>query len=629
MLNLIVAHLSVPLVVSAAFLSPADIFVDASAPSCATGTGTAVDPVCSINAALNIAVNGDTVRIAPGTYVENIELGFAQSVDLIGTGGAGVTIVDGGALGSVLTVPTSVSMTVEGLTLTNGLNTHGGGIDVSGYMTIRNSTITGNRSTEFGGGGIGSALGFGIVNLEGSTISGNDAAYYGGGVFIQAGTLHVTDSTISGNTAQMFGGGIGMNSGRLFMSNSTIAGNTVPNGPGGGIEARYMARVDVESSTFSGNFATTGGGIGFTGADLDLVNCTVSGNTAIDGGGIAIRDTSGIHSLTNVTITGNVATGEGGGLLASNEYYGYAIQVRNSLITLNTNGSDPTTADTRGTFVSLGHNLVSVGGDGFIDGVNGDQVGTPGTPVNAFVLSLADNGGPTQTHAIAPFSPAIDAGDPLVFPTTDQRGLARPQGLASDIGAYEDGLVFGADELCNGNGGNQMGCTNCPCANNAAAGTVGGCLNSSGVGTRLITTGNPSISLPPGSTNDLRFGLNTAPPFAFCILNSGDSLAPGNMASPCFGLDSGTQAAAFDGLRCAIINTRRHGGRSADASGDVGATNNPWGGEGGPGVGIANAGGGFAVGQTRYFQVIHRDDPLTVCQRGLNTSQASEITFGP
>ncbi len=183
--------------------------------------------------------------------------------------------------------------------------------------------------------------------------------------------------------------------------------------------------------------------------------------------------------------------------------------------------------------------------------------------------------------------------------------------------------------VCNGDGGDQLGCTNCPCVNNATAGVIGGCLNSAGSSMRLLTSGDPSVSLPPAITTDLRFDLTGAPPSAFCILNSGDAIAPTNPLNPCFALMSGTQAIQFDGLRCAVQNTRRHGGRSADVNGDVGATNSPWGGSGNPGVGIAVAGGGFAAGQTRFFQVINRDNPLAVCMRGLNTSQASSVTFTP
>jgi hypothetical protein len=62
----------------------------------------------------------------------------------------------------------------------------------------------------------------------------------------------------------------------------------------------------------------------------------------------------------------------------------------------------------------------------------GDQVNT-----DPMVGPLAENGGPTLTHALLTGSPAIDAGDDAVCPATDQRGVSRPQGVACDIGAYE------------------------------------------------------------------------------------------------------------------------------------------------------------------------------------------------
>ncbi len=104
--------------------------------------------------------------------------------------------------------------------------------------------------------------------------------------------------------------------------------------------------------------------------------------------------------------------------------------------------SDP---DVEGTFNSQGNNLIGDKGtaSGFTDGVNGDQVGTAGSPVDPMLDSLQDNGGFTQTHALLAGSPAIDAGDNSVGLTEDQRGYARPidgDGDATatiDIGAFE------------------------------------------------------------------------------------------------------------------------------------------------------------------------------------------------
>lgn len=183
--------------------------------------------------------------------------------------------------------------------------------------------------------------------------------------------------------------------------------------------------------------------------------------------------------------------------------------------------------------------------------------------------------------------------------------------------------------FCNGDGGDQSGCTNCPCSNNAPSGTIGGCLNSANTSARLSATGNSSVSLMGDLDIDLRFSLVGAPPLSLCILKSGHAVAPVNAVNPCFGMNSGVPSMFYDGLRCSVTNTRRHGGRNATASGTVGLTNSAWGGDGGPPIGLAKAGGGFVSGQTRYFQVITRDDPLMVCGRGLNGSQAIEVAFTP
>ena len=171
---------------------------------------------------------------------------------------------------------------------------------------------------------------------------------------------------------------------------------------------------------------------------------------------------------------------------------------------------------------------------------------------------------------------------------------------------------------CNGDGGDQMGCTDCPCNNNAAQGTVGGCLNSAGTSTQLIASGSASVA-----SADLRIEASGAPPFNSCQLTSGNAIAPANSSNPCFGLDSGITSFALDGLRCAVQGVLRHGVRPSDANGEVGVTTNGW----GTPNGFFNF-GAFTAGQTKHFQIIHRDDVSTVCMTGQNTSQAVSVTFG-
>ena len=233
------------------------------------------------------------------------------------------------------------------------------------------------------------------------------------------------------------------------------------------------------------------------------------------------------------------------------------------------------------------------------------------------------------------YSVALSRRTVLVGAPTENSGATGVDGNPNSGNIIGSGAayVFALDgvylSFCSGDGGNQLGCTGCPCGNNTLVGTVGGCINSAGTSSRLEASGDASVSLPPMSTGDLRFGLSGAPANVFCILNSGDGLAPGNPANSCFGLGTGLLSASYDGLRCAVMNTRRHGGRPANASGEVGVTTNSWGGEAGPQAGLAVAGSGFVVGQTRYFQVIYRENPLAVCGRGLNTSQAVEVVFEP
>ena len=98
----------------------------------------------------------------------------------------------------------------------------------------------------------------------------------------------------------------------------------------------------------------------------------------------------------------------------------------NTIIAANSGGDCTFT----GTVTSQGRNL---DGDGTCNLTDGSDL--PGS--TALLATLQNNGGPTLTHALLTGSPALDAGDDTSAPATDQRGTARPQGSASDIGAFE------------------------------------------------------------------------------------------------------------------------------------------------------------------------------------------------
>ncbi len=166
---------------------------------------------------------------------------------------------------------------------------------------------------------------------------------------------------------------------------------------GGGITAYTdVTLVDVIVRDNRGS----GGGIAVQKpALLTVRNAAILNNEAFNGGGVLVAGGSSSARLTNVTISGNQAANTGGGMRAE----GY-LELTN--VTLADNTAAVITNDAR-------------------------------------LDALGDNGGYTLTHALLTSSPAIDAADSGACPSTDQRGIARPQAIGSmgaarcDIGAFE------------------------------------------------------------------------------------------------------------------------------------------------------------------------------------------------
>ena len=273
-------------------------------------------------------------------------------------------------------------------------------VAAGGDLTLQETTVSGGVSPNFGG-GIAINAG-GALTLTNSTISGNSAGGAGGnangGGMFNSGTLTLTNSTVSGNSAVANSRGVGVfNSGTLTFTNSTVSGNS----------AEYRSR---------------GGGVDNSGT-LTLTNSTVSGNSMgsrSSGGGLS---NSGQATLALSLVSGNTApTGA---------------EISSDMVTANN-------------FNLFGHSGLTGAQafSGFIPGPSDFSATADGTrpTVLGAILgpTLADNGGPTRTHALIAGSPAVDAvpaGNCAT--TTDQRGAPRPQDgdgntvADCDIGAFE------------------------------------------------------------------------------------------------------------------------------------------------------------------------------------------------
>jgi hypothetical protein len=316
----------------------------------------------SLRQALAISNNGDTIDATGISGVITLttgELLLDNSVTINGAG-ADVLAVDGNAASSVFHVTAIGSVTISSFTIRNGQGGKNG----------------------FGGG---------IVNGAGATST-------------------ITNSMLSGNTAG-FGAGT-YNAGTLTIVNSTVSGNMGSDIKGGsrGGAAYNEGMLTIVNSTVSDNIATVAAGVYNTGNTVTITNSTFSGNSAVDYAGVSFN--LGVLQIANSTLSGNSAP-----LLASGVVNLGTLRIGNTI--LNRGGSAANIYNNGGgTVTSLGYNLSSDDGSGYLTGP-GDQIFTD--PV---LGPLQDNGGPTFTHELLPGSPAIDAGDPNFTPPPffDQRG---------------------------------------------------------------------------------------------------------------------------------------------------------------------------------------------------------------
>ena len=374
---------------------------------------------------------------------------------------AGVT-VSGDNASRVFEVDANVTASISGMTITGGTTTgNGGGLySDGGNVTLTNCTVSGN-SAKYGGGVLtfGTAIltncivsnnsasfggglnNHGTATLNSCMVSDNTASSAGGGLQALGGTITLTDCTVSGNTAGNNGGGLySSNGGKATLTDCIVSDNSASFG--GGLNNHGAATLN--SCTISNNTASSGGGIQTFGGTTTLTNCTISGNSAGSNGGGLYSNNGGTATLTDCTLSENMASGEGGGLYnAGSKSSHTTVTFGNTIAAGNTTGN--LGPDVFGSFVSKGHNLIGET-DGSTGWVGSDLTGTMAAPLNPLLAPLGNDGGPTQTMALLPGSPAIDAGSNSLIPsgvTTDGRGLTRIVNGNVDIGAFESsGFTF-------------------------------------------------------------------------------------------------------------------------------------------------------------------------------------------
>ena len=363
---------------------------------------------------INFAVTG-TITLTSGEILIN------KGIAIDGPGPDLLTI-SGNDASRVFNITDSVSL--RGLTISNGRSKDGGGIFVdSGSLLVdnciffHNSTLTLDGEAIGNGGAIYVGRNVVFVAITNSAFADNVAGGNGGGVYIDALGAVIEKSSFVHNVARD-GGGIFFLGSAARVIDSFFSGNEAgAEGRGGGI---YVGDGNdpliVTGSTFLDNWAFAGSGL-FNARVTDTAvveNSTFSRNNR--NSALFNADSQSLMLLTSSTFYLNVGTAIGGPARA---------EVKNSVIV---QYQDPPLPGCDGAIISLGGNFSTDNScSGFTQATHADL---------HLHDELADNGGPTRTHELRPGSIAIDAVTDCTV-AFDQRGVPRPQRAACDAGAFE------------------------------------------------------------------------------------------------------------------------------------------------------------------------------------------------
>ena len=391
--------------------------------------------VITVNAAIDASSNanaGNLTLTAPTTNL-NAPITLKGASTLSGTAktvnvGASGTVqngVDASAAGGTVNLAATTYTLAATVAINKNLTVNGAG--------AANTTVSGNNAVQ-----VVSIGGFNFnrtVNINGLTVAKGKSTNGGGVLVNQGATLNLANSTFSNNSAGFGGGGAISNLGTINITNSTFSNNSVRPGGGGAISNR--GTINITNSTFSNNSASFGGAISNE-ATTNITNSTFSNNSSGSNGGAIENISDKTINITNSTFSNNSSGDKGGAIFKSNIG---TINITNSILVGNnakTSGSE----EVSGNITSNGYNLVGVNGNaGGFQTIATDRV--LAGEVSTAITALGDYGGATQTFALVPNSPAIDAGNNASTPANDQRGLARIVNGTIDIGSFESrGFTF-------------------------------------------------------------------------------------------------------------------------------------------------------------------------------------------
>ena len=340
------------------------------------------DNFATIQDGINGALDGDTVIVRDGTYIENINFN-GKSIYLKSENGPVMTIIDGNQTGSAVTFNGNnilAAATLDGFTVTNGSGTFdvganyecGGGI----YCTASSPVITNN------------------------IIRGNVSGF-GGGISCRSASAAILVANVITNNTAYAGGGISLAESEVQILRNEISGNLAHTGSGGGIAAASSFAPNISGNVIAGNRAgADGGGISCLETSPNLERNTIVENIAMDeGGGMSFY--GGCQPLIADAILweNNASIGKEISIGRNSWYWGYSVvEIRYSDVQ---GGQASVYVETGNTLYWLA-GMISAYPD-FLDPLNRDL------------------------HLRAT-SPCIDSGDP--------NGPNDPDGTRADMGAF-------------------------------------------------------------------------------------------------------------------------------------------------------------------------------------------------